>query len=85
MSGRSGLPTSTAQLAYASLSFLGLGVSPPQADWGSMLATGRQFVVLSPHVVLLPGLAIFVVVFAVNLVGDALRDAFDPKSSSAVI
>ena len=67
-------------LATAGLSFLGLGTQPPTADWGSMLATGRQFVVLSPHVVLLPGLAIFVVVFAVNLVGDALRDAFDPRS-----
>ena len=66
-------------LATAGLSFLGLGTQPPTADWGSMLATGRQFVVLSPHVVLLPGLAIFVVVFAVNLVGDALRDAFDPR------
>ena len=45
-----------------------------------MLATGRQFVVLSPHVVLLPGLAIFVIVFAVNLVGDAVRDALDPRT-----
>jgi ABC-type dipeptide/oligopeptide/nickel transport system permease subunit len=68
-------------LATAGLSFLGLGTQPPTADWGSMLATGRQFVVLSPHVVLLPGLAIFVIVFAVNLVGDALRDALDPRSS----
>jgi peptide/nickel transport system permease protein len=68
-------------LATAGLSFLGLGTQPPTADWGSMLATGRQFVVLSPHVVLLPGLAIFVIVFAVNLVGDALRDALDPRRS----
>jgi len=67
-------------LATAGLSFLGLGTQPPTADWGSMLATGRQFVVLSPHVVLLPGLAIFVVVFAANLVGDALRDALDPRT-----
>jgi peptide/nickel transport system permease protein len=67
-------------LATAGLSFLGLGTQPPTADWGSMLATGRQFVVLSPHVVLLPGLAIFVIVFAVNLVGDALRDALDPRT-----
>jgi peptide/nickel transport system permease protein len=67
-------------LATAGLSFLGLGTQPPTADWGSMLATGRQFVVLSPHVVLLPGLAIFVIVFAVNLVGDALRDALDPRA-----
>jgi ABC-type dipeptide/oligopeptide/nickel transport system permease subunit len=67
-------------LATAGLSFLGLGSQPPTADWGSMLATGRQFVILSPHVVLLPGLAIFVIVFAVNLVGDALRDALDPRT-----
>jgi len=66
-------------LATAGLSFLGLGTQPPTADWGSMLATGRQFVILSPHVVLLPGLAIFVVVLALNIVGDALRDLLDPR------
>jgi peptide/nickel transport system permease protein len=66
-------------LATAGLSFLGLGTQPPTADWGSMLATGRQFVILRPHVVLLPGLAIFVIVLALNLVGDALRDALDPR------
>jgi peptide/nickel transport system permease protein len=67
-------------LATAGLSFLGLGTQPPTADWGSMLATGRQFVILSPHVVLLPGLAIFVIVLALNLVGDALRDLLDPRA-----
>ena len=66
-------------LATAGLSFLGLGTQPPTADWGSMLATGRQFVILSPHVVLLPGLAIFGIVLALNLVGDALRDVLDPR------
>jgi peptide/nickel transport system permease protein len=70
-------------LATAGLSFLGLGTQPPTADWGSMLATGRQFVILSPHVVLLPGLAIFVIVLALNLVGDALRDLLDPRSYSS--
>jgi peptide/nickel transport system permease protein len=70
-------------LATAGLSFLGLGTQPPTADWGSMLATGRQFVILSPHVVLLPGLAIFVIVLALNLVGDALRDFLDPRSYSS--
>jgi len=69
-------------LATAGLSFLGLGTQPPTADWGSMLATGRQFVVLSPHVALLPGLAIFVIVLALNLVGDALRDLLDPRTYS---
>src|SRR5438105_191825 len=68
-------------LATAGLSFLGLGTQPPTADWGSMLATGRQFVLLRPHVVLLPGLAIFVMVLALNLVGDAVRDALDPRVS----
>ena len=67
-------------LATAGLSFLGLGTQPPTADWGSMLATGRTFVILSPHVVLLPGLAIFVVTLALNLVGDALRDLLDPRT-----
>ncbi len=67
-------------LATAGLSFLGLGTQPPTADWGSMLATGRQFVILSPHVVFLPGLAIFVIVLALNLVGDALRDLLDPRT-----
>jgi peptide/nickel transport system permease protein len=68
-------------LATAGLSFLGLGTQPPTADWGSMLATGRQFVILRPHVVLLPGLAIFVIVLALNLVGDALRDLLDPRTA----
>jgi peptide/nickel transport system permease protein len=69
-------------LVTAGLSFLGLGTQPPTADWGSMLATGRQFVILSPHVALLPGLAIFVIVLALNLVGDALRDALDPRAAA---
>jgi peptide/nickel transport system permease protein len=67
-------------LVTAGLSFLGLGTQPPTADWGSMLATGRQFVILSPHVALLPGLAIFVIVLGLNLVGDAVRDLLDPRA-----
>jgi peptide/nickel transport system permease protein len=67
-------------LITAGLSFLGLGTQPPTADWGSMLATGRQFVILSPHVALLPGLAIFAIVLALNLVGDAVRDLLDPRA-----
>jgi peptide/nickel transport system permease protein len=70
-------------LVTAGLSFLGLGTQPPTADWGSMLATGRQFVILSPHVVLLPGFAIFVIVLALNLVGDAVRDILDPRTRAA--
>jgi peptide/nickel transport system permease protein len=70
-------------LVTAGLSFLGLGTQPPTADWGSMLATGRQFVILSPHVALLPGLAIFLIVLALNMVGDALRDALDPRTQTS--
>ena len=70
-------------LATSGLSFLGLGTQPPTADWGSMLATGRQFVILRPHVVLIPGLAIFTMVLALNLVGDALRDLLDPRTRAA--
>jgi peptide/nickel transport system permease protein len=70
-------------LATSGLSFLGLGTQPPTADWGSMLATGRQFVILRPHVVLLPGLAIFVMVLALNVLGDALRDLLDPRARAA--
>jgi hypothetical protein len=69
-------------LATAGLSFLCLGTQPPSADWGSMLTTGRQFVILSSHVVLLPGLALFVIVLALNLVGDALRDLLNPRPYS---
>ena len=74
------LDVGTKILATAGLSFLGPGTQPPTADWGSMLATGRQFVIFRPHVVLLPGLAIFVIVLALNLVGDALRDLLDPRT-----
>jgi peptide/nickel transport system permease protein len=69
-------------LITAGLSFLGLGTQPPTADWGSMLATGRQFAILSPHVALLPGLAIFAIVLALNVIGDALRDLLDPRTTA---
>jgi ABC-type dipeptide/oligopeptide/nickel transport system permease subunit len=76
------LDVSAKILITAGLSFLGLGTQPPTADWGSMLAPGRQFVILSPHVALLPGLAIFLIVLALNVVGDALRDVLDPHTSA---
>jgi len=66
-------------IATASLSFLGLGTQPPTADWGSMLADGRNYLAVAPHVATLPGLAIFGVALAFNLVGDGLRDALDPR------
>ena len=63
----------------ASLSFIGLGVQPPTPDWGAMLTGARQFIRQCPHMVIFPGLAIAVTVLAVNLMGDGLRDALDPK------
>lgn len=65
--------------AAAALSFLGLGVQPPTSDWGTMLASGRQYLASAPHVAALPGLAIFFAVLGFNLMGDGLRDALDPR------
>jgi ABC-type dipeptide/oligopeptide/nickel transport system permease subunit len=69
----------TAILTAASLSFLGLGIRPPSPEWGAMLSDGRQFLQLAPHVAIFPGLAILTTVLALNLLGDGLRDALDPK------
>jgi ABC-type dipeptide/oligopeptide/nickel transport system permease subunit len=76
------LSMSTAQLAYASLAFLGLGVSPPQADWGGMLSTGRNFITVAPWMVLGPSVAVVALVLAFNVLGDAVRDVLDPRSES---
>jgi peptide/nickel transport system permease protein len=66
-------------LLEAALSFLGLGVQPPTASWGLMVSTGRDVLLVAPHVATMPGLAIMVAVLAFNLVGDGLRDALDPR------
>ena len=66
-------------LLEAALSFLGLGVQPPTASWGLMVSTGRNVLLVAPHVATVPGLAIMVAVVAFNLVGDGLRDALDPR------
>jgi peptide/nickel transport system permease protein len=66
-----------AVVAEASLSFLGLGVQPPQASWGSMIQNGVAYMLVAPHLVLAPGIAILLVVLSVNLMGDALRDRLD--------
>lgn len=63
----------------SSLSFLGLGTQPPTADWGNMIASGRSLIRTHPHMIILPGLAIFIVVLALNVFGDGLRDALDPR------
>jgi len=67
-------------LEAGGLSFLGLGAQPPSPEWGAMVASGRNQLILAPHVVLIPSAAIFIVVLAFNLLGDGLRDALDPKS-----
>lgn len=66
-------------LAEAGLSFLGVGINPPNAAWGAMVADGRRYLLTHPWLSLAPGFAIMMVVFAFNLVGDGLRDALDPK------
>jgi ABC-type dipeptide/oligopeptide/nickel transport system permease subunit len=74
------LSMSTAQLAYAALSFLGLGVNPPQADYGSMLSRARDFMTFAPWLVIFPAIALIVLIVGFNLFGDALRDLLDPRS-----
>lgn len=78
------LSMSTAQLAYASLSFLGLGVSPPQADWGSMLSKARDFITVAPWLVAFPTAALVLLMLAFNVLGDAIRDVLDPRHAGAV-
>jgi ABC-type dipeptide/oligopeptide/nickel transport system permease subunit len=68
--------------AAAGLSYIGLGVQPPLAEWGAMLADGRGYIREFPHLIVFPGLAIAFTVLAVNLMGDGLRDALDPKLRS---
>jgi peptide/nickel transport system permease protein len=70
-----------AVIAEAGLSFLGLGVQPPEASWGSMIHDGVGYMLVAPHVVLAPGLAVMIVVLSVNLVGDGLRDWLDVRST----
>jgi peptide/nickel transport system permease protein len=67
-------------LLEASLSFLGIGVAPPQPSWGSMIADGAPYLATAPWTTLFPGLAIALVVMALNAVGDALREALDPRA-----
>jgi peptide/nickel transport system permease protein len=66
-------------MTAATLSFLGLGVQPPTAEWGAMLQNSLQWSFLAPHVMVIPGLALMLVVFGFNVFGDGLRDAMDPR------
>ena len=73
------LGIATTILFEATLSYIGLGVQPPTPSWGQMIAEGQAYYLSAPHLVIYPGLAIMVTVLAFNLVGDGLRDAFDPR------
>lgn len=63
----------------ASLSYIGLGIQPPNPEWGAMLSEGRAYIRSYPHIILVPGIIIALTVFAINLMGDGVRDALDPK------
>jgi peptide/nickel transport system permease protein len=74
------LAVAAAVIAEAALSFLGLGQQPPAPSWGSMLNTAKNYIDNAPWMAVWPGLSIFLLVLSFNLLGDGLRDAFDPKS-----
>jgi peptide/nickel transport system permease protein len=73
------LQLGTLILAEAGLSFLGIGIQPPGAAWGAMVLDGSRYLLTNPVLSFAPGLAIMLVVFAFNMVGDGLRDALDPR------
>lgn len=66
-------------LSEASLSFLGLGVQPPDASWGSMVNTGKDYIYQAPWYIFAPGIVMFITILGINLIGDKLRDYFDPR------
>jgi peptide/nickel transport system permease protein len=78
---QSSLTAAAAVIAEASLSFLGLGQQPPAPSWGSMLNAAQRYLVQAPWIAIYPGLMIFAVVMALNVLGDALRDALDPRGA----
>lgn len=75
----SSLQIGEATLASSILSFLGLGIQPPDPEWGQMVSAGRGFLSDAPHITTFPGLALFLVVMGFNLAGDGIRDALDPR------
>lgn len=76
---QSTLGVAGAILAAAALGFIGLGIEPPNPEWGAMLNAGRQFIRDYPHMSIYPGVAIMITILSLNLLGDGLRDALDPK------
>ena len=73
------LDIGTMMMEIAGLSFLGLGATPPTAEWGSMMSNGRSMLQTSPWLILAPGFAIFITVMVFNLLGDTVRDVLDPR------
>ena len=73
------LRVGSAVIATSSLSFLGLGVQQPAPEWGAILSAGRDYIQQAPYLTLYPGLCIMILVLSLNMIGDGLRDAFDPK------
>ena len=73
------LGIANAILSCAALSFIGLGITPPSPEWGAMLSGARNYVLTYPYMSIFPGIAIIITVLALNLLGDGLRDALDPK------
>ena len=63
----------------ASMSFLGMGVQPPAPEWGAMLSEGKDYMLMAPYLVIIPGMAIVLTALSLNLMGDGLRDALDPR------
>ena len=72
-------------LSLSALSFLGLGIKPPSPEWGSMLSDGRAHFLMYPHLIAGPGLAVVILVFTINLLGEGLRDFFDPYQKVELI
>ena len=73
------LEMAIAIVVEAILSFLGLGIQPPTPSWGLMVAEGRKFMFFNPYLITIPGLAIFVLVIAINMMGDGIRDITAPE------
>lgn len=66
-------------MSAAGLSYIGLGIQPPAAEWGAMCSAARDYIMKYPHMMIWPGVAILITVLAINMLGDGLRDAMDPR------
>lgn len=71
--------TASVILGAASLSFIGLGIQPPTPEWGTMMSTARTYMRAAPYLIVIPGIFIMLTTLSLNLMGDGLRDALDPR------